>query len=102
MRIALAQNNLRLLATQFLTEIEMPAGELTPPISATMGWSPSGKVGTTTLNWYSPTATSPANGTAAGTPPMRMCNCAGSEIGGAPLKACPAGTAGLVGPKPVP
>lgn len=81
-------------------EITTPAGVCTPPTEATSGRSPVPRPGgTARLIWYRPAPVNPAN--AGVKPTLLTTTLTGKVDAAAPENACPAGTAGLVGPNPV-
>src|SRR5437879_178236 len=76
-------------------------GDDTPPMVATTGISPFAvELGTCTLIWYSPVALKPAKEGVTVTSPIRTVTAL--VRAGAPVRTCPFGIAGSVGPKPVP
>jgi hypothetical protein len=77
-----------------------PEGLLTPATWAITSWSPLPTLGTVTLIWYNPASVTPADDTAAVTPPMMtVTEFASSDTD---WDMFPGAMAGLVGPNPVP
>src|ERR1700730_7133580 len=75
------------------------ACEELPAIVATTGLLPLWRFGTTTLNWYNPGPTIPANWVDAVIPPILTVT---GFARGAGFSICPIGLGGVVGPNPVP
>src|SRR5258705_7893066 len=82
------------------TVIKVLAGVDSPPTVATTATSPFGAdAGTSTLIWYSPVATRPANVGVTVASPIRTVTAL--VVCEAPVKSVPSGIAGLVGPNPL-